>query len=129
MAKKQFFGVKYPFLVDNKNHFYVAANETVADKVKSQLMHIVFTPKGQRIRMPEFGTDLIKYIFDQNDEITWESVKNEVSESVNRWSNNLSLRNISVVKNEEDDSQVFVRLDYSVTEGNKVINDSIVVEV
>ena len=129
MAKKQFFGVKYPFLADNKNHFYVAANETVADKVKSQLMHIVFTPKGQRIRMPEFGTDLIKYIFDQNDEITWESVKNEVSESVNRWSNNLSLRNISVVKNEEDDSQVFVRLDYSVTEGNKVINDSIVVEV
>ena len=64
MAKKQFFGVKYPFLNDNERHFYVAANESVADKVRSQLMHIVFTPKGQRIRNPEFGTDLIKYIFD-----------------------------------------------------------------
>jgi phage baseplate assembly protein W len=129
MAKKQFFGVKYPFLNDNERHFYVAANESVADKVRSQLMHIVFTPKGQRIRNPEFGTDLIKYIFDQNDGVTWESIKTEVSESVTRWSNNLSLRNISVVKSEEDESQVFVRLDYSVTEGNKVTNDSIVVEI
>ena len=129
MAKKQFFGVKFPFLADNERHFYVAANESVADKVKSQLMHIVFTPKGQRIRNPEFGTDLVKYIFDQNDGVTWESVKTEVSESITRWSNNLSLRNISVVKNEDDESQVFVRIDYSVTEGNKVTNDSIVVEI
>jgi hypothetical protein len=129
MAKKQFFGVKFPFLADNERHFYVAANEGVADKVKSQLMHIVFTPKGQRIRNPEFGTDLVKYIFDQNDGVTWESVKTEVSESITRWSNNLSLRNISVVKNEDDESQVFVRIDYSVTEGNKVTNDSIVVEI
>ena len=129
MAKKQFFGVKFPFLADNRRHFYVAANETLADKVKSQLMHIVFTPKGQRIMNPEFGTDLIKFIFDQNDGMTWEAVKMEVSESVTRWSNNLSLRNISVVKNEEDESQIFVRLDYSVTEGNKVTNDSLVVEL
>ena len=129
MAKKQFFGVKYPFLDDNERHFYVAANETIADKVKSQLMHIVFTPKGQRIRNPEFGTDLIKFIFDQNDGTTWEAVKMEVSESVTRWSNNLSLRDIQVVKSEEDESQIFVRLDYSVTEGNKVTNDSIVVEI
>ena len=129
MAKKQFFGVKFPFLADNGRHFYVAANETIADKVKSQLMHIVFTPKGQRIRNPEFGTDLIKFIFDQNDGTTWEAVKTEVSESVSRWSNNLSLKDIKVVKSEEDESQVFVRIDYSVTEGNKVTNDSIVVEI
>ena len=129
MAKKMFFGVKYPFKCEGSQKFFVDANETLADKVKSQLMHIVFTPKGQRIRKPDFGTDLIKYIFDQNDGITWESVKTEVSESVTRWSNNLSLRDIQVVKSEEDESQVFVRLDYSVTEGNKVTNDSIVVEV
>ena len=129
MAQKQYFGIKYPFLADNVTGFYVAANETVAEKVRSQLMHIVFTPKGQRIRNPEFGTDLIKYIFDQNDGVTWESVKTEVSESVTRWATNIALKDIRVMKNEEDDSQVFVRLDYSVTEGNKVTNDSVVVEL
>jgi phage baseplate assembly protein W len=92
-------------------------------------MHIVFTPKGQRIRLPEFGTDLIKFIFDPNEGVTWEAVKNEVSESVRRWSNDITLNNIQVVKNEEDESEIYVRLDYSVTEGNKITNDSIVVQV
>ena len=92
-------------------------------------MHIVFTPKGQRIRNPEFGTDLIKFIFEPNDKITWESVKNEVTESVKRWATNISLNDIQIVKNEEDESEIYVRLDYSVSEGNKVTNDSVVVQV
>jgi len=129
MAKRQLFGIKYPFVPDTETGYYVAANKTIAEKVRSQLMHIVFTPKGQRIRNPEFGTDLIKFIFSPNDGTTWESVKAEVAESVKRWATNINLRDIKVVQNEEDDAQVFVRLDYSVTEGNKTTNDSVVVEL
>jgi hypothetical protein len=129
MAKRQLFGIKYPFVPDTETGYYVAANKTIAEKVRSQLMHIVFTPKGQRIRNPEFGTDLIKFIFSPNDGTTWESVKAEVTESVKRWATNINLRDIKVVQNEEDDAQVFVRLDYSVTEGNKTTNDSVVVEL
>ena len=129
MTKRQYFGIKYPFTTDGFQHFFVDANNSVKDKVRSQLMHIVFTPKGQRIRMPEFGTDLIKYIFEQNENATWESIKNEVRDSVNRWTTNISLRDIQVVKNAEDDSEVFIRLDYSVIEGNKVTNDSIAVQL
>ena len=129
MAKRQLFGIKYPFVPDTETGYYVAANKTIAEKVRSQLMHIVFTPKGQRIRNPEFGTDLIKFIFSPNDGTTWESVKTEVAESVKRWATNINLRDIKVVQNEEDDAQVFVRLDYSVTEGNKTTNDSVVVEL
>ena len=61
--------------------------------------------------------------------MTWESVKNEISESVTRWTTNITLRDIQVVKNENDEHEIYVRLDYSVTEGNKTINDSIVVEL
>jgi phage baseplate assembly protein W len=129
MASKQYFGIKYPFLNDGSQHFFLDVNENIRDKVKSQLIHIVFTPKGQRIRNPEFGTDLIKFLFSPSDDMTWEAVKTEVSESVTRWSNNMSIRNIEVVKNEEDEHEVYVRLDYSVTEGNKVTNDSVVVEL
>ena len=129
MAKRQHFGIKYPFRTDGFQHFFIDTNDTLMEKARSEIMHIVFTPKGQRIRNPEFGTDLIKYIFDPNEEITWEAVKNEVSESVRRWSNDITLNNIQVVKNEEDESEIYVRLDYSVSEGNKVTKDSIVVQV
>jgi phage baseplate assembly protein W len=126
---KQHFGIKYPFRRDDFQHFFVDVNNDKKEKVRSQLMHIVFTPKGQRLRLPQFGTNLIKYIFDQDDSITWDAVKNEVSESVRRWSTNLAINNIQVVKNEEDESEIYVRLDYSVIEGNKVTNDSVVVQV
>jgi phage baseplate assembly protein W len=129
MAKKQYFGIKYPFRADDFQHFFVDANSTPMEKARSEIMHIVFTPKGQRIRNPEFGTDLIKFIFDPNEDVTWEAVKNEVSESVGRWAKNITLNNIQVVKNEEDESEIYVRLDYSVSEGNKTTNDSIVVQV
>ena len=129
MARKQYFGIKYPFLRDDFQHFYVDVNNNLKEKVRSQLMHIVFTPKGQRIRCPEFGTDLIKYIFDPSEGTTWEAIKNEVSESVRRWATNITINDIQVVKNEEDDSEIYVKLIYSVSEGNKVTNDSIVVQV
>jgi len=129
MAKRQYFGIKYPFKNEGFQHFYIDANDTLKDKARSTLMHIVFTPKGQRIRLPEFGTDLIKHIFEQNDGTTWEAVKNEVAESVTRWAPNIILNNISVVKNEENESQIFVRLDYSVKEGNMVTTDSVVVQI
>lgn len=129
MAKRQYFGIKYPFTSEGFQNFYVDANESVRDKVRSQLMHIVFTPKGQRIRMPNFGTNLIKYIFDPNDSTTWEAVKDEVSESVKLWATNISINDIQVVKNEEDESEIYVRLDYSVTDGNKISNDSVVIKV
>lgn len=129
MAKRQYFGIKYPFTSNGFQKFFVDVNESTKEKVRSQLMHIVFTPKGQRIRNPEFGTDLIKFIFEPNDSTTWEAVKNEVSESVRRWATNIIINNIQIVKNEEDESEVYVRLDYSVSEGNKVTNDSIVVQV
>ena len=129
MAKIQHFGIKYPFRTDGFQHYFIDTNDTLRDKARSELMHIVFTPKGQRIRNPEFGTDLIKFIFDPNEQVTWEAVKNEVSESVNRWANNITLRDIQVVKNEEDESEIYVRLDYSISDGNKTTNDSIVVQV
>ena len=129
MSKIKHFGIAYPFRRDKFQNFYVDTNNSTAEKVRSQLMHIVFTPKSQRLRLPEFGTDLIKYIFDQSDGTTWEAIKSEVSESVRRWATNITLNNIQVVKNEEDEAEIFVRLDYSVTEGNKVINDSIVVQI
>ena len=96
MAKRQYFGITYPFTSEGFQNFYVDANESIKEKVRSQLMHIVFTPKGQRIRNPEFGTDLIKFIFEPSDATTWESVKNEVTESVKRWATNIIINDILI---------------------------------
>ena len=88
-------------------------------------MHVIFTPKGQKLRDPEFGTDLIRYIFEPNDNISWEGIKTEISESVNKYVNGVVINNISVVQNDSEAAEIYVRLDYSVTDGINVVEDSI----
>lgn len=92
-------------------------------------MHVIFTPKGQRIRMPEFGTDLIKYIFSQNDSVSWEGVKNEIITAVQRFVPNVVLNDVRVVQSEDERAEIYVRMDYSIKEGNKIINDSIITQI
>lgn len=129
MAKKQFYGIKYPFTTESEYGFFVDANETVASKVRSQLMHVVFTPKGQRIMNPSFGTDLIKAIFDPNESNTWEIIKKEVSDAVSKFVPNAVLNDIQVVQNTEDEAEVYVKLLYTVSYGNKSVSDAVVVKL
>ena len=64
MALTQKFGIKYPFTLENDDELYMDLNMTREESLKSRLLHVIFTPKGQRLRNPDFGTDLIKYIFE-----------------------------------------------------------------
>ena len=92
-------------------------------------MHVIFTPKGQRIRDPEFGTDLIRYIFSPSDSESWEGIKNEIITSVQRYVPNVILNNIRVVQSDDERAEIFVRMDYSVKEGNVTVKDSIVTQL
>lgn len=129
MAKQQYYGIRYPFTSTDSDNFYVDVNYTLRGKVRSQLMHVIFTPKGQKIRDPEFGTDLIKFIFENNDDASWEGIKTEVASVVNKYITNITLNDINVLKGEEDPSEVFVRIDYSVKEGNKETKDSVIAKL
>ena len=72
---------------------------------------------------------MIKHIFEPNDSVSWEAVKNEVMESVKRWVDNVSVNDIQVVKSEDDKGEIFVRVDYSVSEGNKVVSDTVIASI
>ena len=129
MARQQLFGVKYPFTHDDYQNFFVDANINEKDKVRSQIMHVIFTPKGQRIRMPEFGTDLIKYIFSPSDSESWEGIKNEIISAVQRYVPNVTLNDVRVVQSDDERAEIFVRMDYSIKEGNKITKDSIITQI
>jgi len=129
MARRQYFNIKYPFTDNGFQNFFIDVNMSTKEKIRSQIMHVIFTPKGQRIRMPEFGTNLIQYIFTPNEEDSWESIKNEIIESVERWVSGAEIRDIRVIQSNDDGHEIYVRIDYSIKEGNKTINDSVVAQL
>lgn len=129
MAKRQYFGIKYPFTNESLLNYYVDLNESRANGVRSQLLHLLFTPKGQRLRDPEFGTDLIKFIFNPDDSQTWESIKHEISTAVNKYIGHVSIKNIEVARSEEEMAEVFVKIEYIVHEGNQNTEDKVVIKL
>lgn len=129
MSKVQYYGIKYPFTAQGDENFLLDVNYDLKSKIRSILMHVIFTPKGQKLRDPEFGTNLIKYIFEQGDGFTFESVREEVGSVVSRYIDGITINDISIMESNEDFHKIYVRLDYTVTSGFKTITDSIITQL
>ena len=100
MAVYQKYGIKYPFTYNNEENIYLDVNNNVVDGVKSQVLHVLFTPKGQKLRDPEFGTNLIKYIFSHEDDSTLSGIKSEISEQIKKYVPSVDFRDIKIYKDE-----------------------------
>ncbi len=113
---EKFLNIRYPF-EDSDRGFLVALNQTTKDAVKSDLLHLLFTTKGSRYYLPEFGTNLRKYIFEPNDEITWADIISEIQMEVNRWIPGLKITSIQAVPDDTIPRAIFVRIEFKVGEG------------
>ena len=126
---KRYYGIKFPFTDNNENGLFIDLNESYADKIASEILHVLLTPVKTRIHMPDFGTNLSKYIFELNDELSWDDVRNEAVSSVNKYVSNVSLADIQIYKDEENEHNVFLYLKYSVKKGNTVENNELGVKL
>lgn len=119
MAVIQKYGIKYPFTTDNDDGTYIDLNKTYGEGIQSQVLHVIFTPKGQKLRDPDFGTDLVKYIFSQSDSSTFGSIKGEISTQIAKYVPEVEFRDISIYNSEGDDNGIVVMVEYGVKQGNK----------
>lgn len=129
MSKRQMFGIKYPFQNESENNYFLDLNESYEDKMKSELLHIIFTPKGQRYRKPDFGTDIIKFIFEPNDGETWNGLKDEIKTQVSKYLPNVVFKDISILQDKENENGVYAEIEYTVIKGNYEIDNNIQVRL
>ena len=114
---EQFYGIKYPFSEDSEMLTFLDLNESEEESVKSMLLHIIFTPKGQRLRKPEFGTQLMYFLFEPNDNDTWDSIKEDIRRQVSLYLPQVIFNNIKIkqANNEDGDTGVYVEVDYTIS--------------
>lgn len=114
MSKTQHYGIKFPFSTVSEENTLLDTNMSCEDSVRSQLMHVIFTPRGQRLRSPEFGTRLIQYIFNPNDNDTWGDVVTEIKDAVTRWVPQCQIDDVNVSET-EGGVGLIVAIKYTVT--------------
>jgi phage baseplate assembly protein W len=96
MADGTTYGVKFPFRQSQKN-YYFSLSEKTDDEIRSNLLHLILTRKGSRYFLPDFGTRIYEFIFDPLDGETFEGIKSEIQEQVEKYIPNLIINDISVI--------------------------------
>jgi phage baseplate assembly protein W len=125
---KQYINVKYPFENSGKG-FFLELTETDKEAIKSDLMHLILTSKGERFYMPDFGTNLLRFIFEPNDGFTESGIREEISTAVIKYLPNLSINNVNIDKNTENEYSAIVRIDYTITEDVFQASDFVIINI
>jgi phage baseplate assembly protein W len=113
----KYININYPFK-DSPNGFFLDLTTTDNKAVKSDLMHLILTRKGERLYNPEFGSDLLKFIFEPNDSKTLSDIKLDIQTTVKKYIPNLDVDDVASVK-----------VNYTVTDGVFTETDFIIINI
>lgn len=129
MARVQKYGIKYPFTNDNLDKVYMDTNKSYAESIKSQIVHVIFTPKGQKLRDPDFGTSLIDYVFGQKDDTSFSLLKNEITSQINKYVPAANFKDINIYSDEAGENGVIISVSYSIKIGNKTEDTTVAIKI
>ena len=129
IIKKQYYGIKFPFTISKQDGFFVDLNSDLKDKVASEIAHVILTQRGTRLKMPDFGTDLIKYIFEPSDTLEWNTVESEIRRAVGQYVSNATIQSVEVKRDESEDHSIYLDIMYAIKKGNKEENNRAVIKL
>ena len=124
----KFININYPFK-DSDRGFFLDLTSTDADAIKSDLLHLILTRKGERFYNPQFGTDLLKFIFEPNDTLTLNQIKEEITSVVKKYLPKLKIKDIVVIQSEESEYAAVVTIDYEITDDVFTVSDSLTINI
>jgi phage baseplate assembly protein W len=146
------YGIDYPFK-DSPKGDYLNMTEIPEKEVRANLIHLILTRRGSRYYLPDFGTRIYEFIFDQNDFITHNLIEEEIREGVKKFIPNLDINTISIMSAEDDPNQgrsfsqeederlfrvsdestkpytAVVKIDYTVNNGSFSTSDFIILNI
>jgi phage baseplate assembly protein W len=102
MTLNRTYGINFPFR-QSKTGDYLSKSVEVDEEIRSNLLHLIFTRKGSRYYLPDFGTRIYEFIFEPMDGQTFDSIKSDIRDSVEKYIPNLELNNITIEPYTEND--------------------------
>jgi len=79
------FNITYPLKDDLTTRGFLSMNQVSKDSYSSNLLLLLLTQRDERYYEPEYGTNLLKYIFEPNDNISASQVEEEIKNTVSLY--------------------------------------------
>jgi hypothetical protein len=107
-----FVGVTLPLQSGKTGHFN--QSKTIKEQVYSNMKNLILTAKGERLGQPEFGCNVNRIIFEPISESTTGSIEESVRDAVSTWLSYVTLQNIYVSLDEQDNNKIVLSVEYSI---------------
>jgi phage baseplate assembly protein W len=79
------YNIKFPLNDDVTTNTYFKMSRVTKDAFSSDLLLLLLTQKGERYYEPDYGTDLLKFIFEPNDNLTASDIEQEIKRTVSEY--------------------------------------------
>jgi len=115
--------INYPFKDDNSTNGFFLMNQITKDSYSSSLLLLLVTQIGERYYEPDYGTNLLKYIFEPNDNLTSNQVEEEIKNTVLKYIPELKINSVTFnwnfdeMGNQISDNQLNVNIKFTYSEG------------
>jgi|694.fasta_scaffold07470_6 phage baseplate assembly protein W len=93
-------------------------NFTTEDEVKTNIISLLSTKKGERIMQPQLGSGLQELLFEQNDDTLADRIEEEINNTIELWLPFVNVEQINVEQTDYLKDTNTVNVNISFTIGN-----------
>lgn len=79
------YNITFPFKDNVSTNEFLKTNVITKDSYSSNLILLLLTQQGERYYNPDYGTNLLKYIFEHNDALTASEVEKGIKDTVSKY--------------------------------------------
>lgn len=122
LDKNRAVGISLPF---NAGGVFNSTFST-KDQIKSNLINLLLTYKGERVENPEFGADLPRLLFEPINDETYIKIQDQIITSVNTYIPEIILTNIEITP-DTDNNSLYINISYQIKLSGQP--DNIIIEL
>jgi phage baseplate assembly protein W len=118
----QSYNIKFPLTDDFSTNTFFMMTQVTKDAFSADLLLLLLTQKGERYYESDYGTNLLKFIFEPNDNLNATDIEEEIRNTVSAYIPNLKINKVTFNFHKDDqgntisESQLNVNVSFTYTE-------------
>lgn len=117
-------GIAFPPRVGSDGRIAWSAGE---DNIRDAIRIILGTERNERLRLPDFGAGLRRYLFEPNTTATRHRLEDRIVRSLTAWEPRIAVQSVDVVEDPDDAEAAIATIEYKLVATQ--VTDRITVQV
>jgi phage baseplate assembly protein W len=112
-------GITLPIKGGGNNGYFIQSYDTIT-QIKSNIVNLLSTNRGERRMQPLFGSGIQELVFDQNTEESVNNIIQTITDDIHQWIPGVSVKNVELNISETDKNNlkdiylIYVKIQFTI---------------